>query len=191
VYGNDQFRYFLMRDMVIGQDANFSEESVIKRLNSDLANDLGNLVNRTLSMINRYRGGAVPAAQGADLQGDAGTMVSTYRERMGRLDAHGALESLWGFITRGNRYVEESAPWKLAKDPAQAARLAAVLGNLAEAVRLIGVLIAPVMPNISVQIRVQLGLTAAPGRLDVEAQWGRLPAGTQLGVVGPLFPRKE
>jgi methionyl-tRNA synthetase len=140
-------------------------------------------------MIGRYRGGAVPAGSAADLQGEATAMTKTYQEAMARLDLQGALETLWQFISRGNRYVEESAPWKLAKDPAQASRLDAVLYNLAESVRLISVLVAPFMPGIAPRIRAQLGIEEKFDVLPQEVVWGRLAPGTKVGQVTPLFPK--
>jgi methionyl-tRNA synthetase len=118
-------------------------------------------------------------------------MVGSYRERMDRLDLGGALEAVWNFASRANRYVEESAPWKLAKDPAQSPRLDSVLYNLAESLRLIAVLVTPVMPNMATQIRAQLGVTVSLGKLDDEAVWGRLPSATKIGDVSPLFPKKQ
>jgi methionyl-tRNA synthetase len=132
----------------------------------------------------------VPAGSPTDLQAEATTMTKAYQEAMARLDLHGALEGLWRFISRGNRYVEESAPWKLAKDPAQTSRLDSVLYNLAESVRLISVLVAPVMPTVSSQIRGQLGVEEKTRRLAQEIEWGGLAAGTRIGVASPLFPKR-
>ncbi len=191
-YGLDTFRYFLARNGPMGiNDSDFAEAKFIEVYNADLANDLGNLVNRTLSMIARYRQGAVPAGSQMDLQPEAVQMVGSYRERMDRLDLGGALEAVWNFASRANRYVEESAPWKLAKDPAQSPRLDSVLYNLAESLRLIAVLVTPVMPNMATQIRAQLGVTVSLGKLDDEAVWGRLPSATKIGDVSPLFPKKQ
>jgi methionyl-tRNA synthetase len=190
-YGLDAFRYFLASNGPLGiNDSDFAHAKFVEVYNADLANDLGNLVNRALSMVQRYRAGVVPRFTGADLRADAEKMVATYRDRMRRLDLQGALAALWEFISRGNRYVEENAPWKLAKDPAQAGRLDAVLYNLAESARLISVLVAPVMPAISTQIRAQLGVGALSGKLCDEVVWGQLSSGTVTGKVAPLFPKK-
>jgi methionyl-tRNA synthetase len=189
-FGLDAFRYFLASNGPMGiNDSDFANAKFIEVYNADLANDLGNLINRTLSMIGRYRAGVVPAGDPADLRTEATAMAKTYQEAMARLDLHGALEALWQFISRGNRYVEESAPWKLAKDPAQASRLDAVLYNLAESVRLISVLVAPFMPAIAPQIRVQLGIEVKFDVLPQEVVWGRLAPGTKVGQVTPLFPK--
>ena len=117
-------------------------------------------------------------------------MVATYREGMGRLDYVGSLEALWGFVVRSNQYVEESAPWKLAKDPARARQLDGVLYNLAESVRLISVLVTPFMPATSAAIRTQLGASDKLGLLDEEVNWGRLAPATKIGQVAPLFPKR-
>jgi len=147
-------------------------------------------VNRTLTMIQRYRSGVVPEPNDKALQSEAEETVSTYREGMNRLDFVGALEALWGFVVRSNQYVEESAPWKLAKDPASARQLDGVLYNLAESARLISVLVTPFMPTIAQQMREQLG---AAGKLQVFAEeivWGRLVPGTKIGQITPLFPKR-
>jgi methionyl-tRNA synthetase len=116
--------------------------------------------------------------------------VSVYREDMGRLDFLGALGALWDFVVRSNQYVEETAPWKLAKDPANARQLDGVLYNLAESTRLISILVAPFMPTIAQQIRAQLGVTDEPAMLAEEIVWGRLAPGTKVGQIAPLFPKR-
>ena len=171
-YSADVLRYYLMREVPFNGDGDFSWTRLEQRYNADLANDLGNLINRTLSMIQRYRNGIIPAVRSQDLLPDAEAMRAKYSERMAELDYSAALESLWGFISRANRYVEESKPWALAKDTAGASRLDAVLGELAESVRLIPELVAPFMPTAAEQIRVQLG------------EHGK------IGVITPLFPKK-
>lgn len=191
-YGLDAFRYFLAVYGPLGaNDSDFAEAKFIEVYNSELANDLGNLVNRGLTMVQRYRGGVVPPATAHDLQTDAEKTVVAYHEKMNALDLAGAFGAVRVLVTRANRYVEESAPWKLAKDPAQAGRLDVVLYNLAEVARLLSVLIAPVMPAIAEKIRAQLGLPAMVGRMGDELRWGRLQAGSTLSAVAPLFPRKS
>lgn len=189
-YSADVLRYYLMREVPFNGDGDFSWTRLEQRYNADLANDLGNLVNRTLAMIQRYRNGVVPAAATADLQPDAEKMSVEFRSRMDELSFSSALESLWSFVTRANRFVEECKPWALAKDSAQTARLDAVLYNLAEAVRVISVLVAPFMPGIAAQIREQLGVDSQCEVLTTELAWGRLKPGTQLGTVAPLFPKR-
>lgn len=189
-YGLDALRYFLASNGPMGiNDSDFAEAKFIEVYNADLANDLGNLVNRTLSMVQRYRQ-TVPAAKETGLCGDAEKAIAAYRERMARLDLTGAIEAQRVFVTRANKYVDESAPWKLAKDPAQAGRLDVVLYDLAESVRLISAFVAPVMPTISGRVREQLGVDPKVGLLRDELQWGRLAPGTRIGTVAPLFPKK-
>ncbi|MGD0060554.1 MAG: methionine--tRNA ligase [Verrucomicrobiia bacterium] len=190
-FGLDALRYFLARHGPLGiNDSDFAEARFNDVYNAELADKLGNLVNRTLTMIQRYRNGVVPEVNDKALQAEADKMVVTYREGMGRLDFVGALEALWNFVVRSNQYVEESAPWKLAKDPAQARQLDGVLYNLAESVRLISVLVTPFMPATSDAIRTQLGVGDRLGLLAEEVNWGRLAPGTKIGTVAPLFPKR-
>jgi methionyl-tRNA synthetase len=189
-YGLDAFRYFLARYGPLGvNDSDFAEAKFVEVYNADLANDLGNLVNRTLAMIQRYRGGVVPKSPDTDLRGEAEALSQAYQQRMQELDLAGALGELWSFVTRSNRYVEESAPWALAKSPDRAGRLDAVLYNLAESVRLISVLVTPVMPTSGGKIREQLGLGQKLATVADEVVWGRLAPGTRIGAVTPLFPK--
>jgi methionyl-tRNA synthetase len=190
-YGLDALRYFLASHGPLGiSDSDFAEARFVEVYNDQLADKMGNLVNRSLTMIQRYRGGVVPAGTEADLRADAERALATFRAGIEQFNLGGALEQLWVFVVRANQYVEETAPWKLAKDSNRAGRLDAVLYNLAESVRLIAVSIGPVMPTIAAQIRTQLGLDAKPGLFADETQWGRLAAGTKLGTVAPLFPKK-
>ena len=189
-YSADVLRYYLMREVPFNGDGDFSWARLEQRYNADLANDLGNLVNRTLSMIQRYRGGVVPKSNVAELSTDAEKMMTVYQQRMMELDLSAALEALWTFVTRSNRYVEESKPWSLAKDAAQTARLDTVLYNLAEAVRLISVTVSPFMPTIAPQIRAQLGIGEKLGALAQEIVWGRVAAGMKIGQIAPLFPKR-
>ncbi len=172
-YGLDAFRYFLASNGPLGiSDSDFAEARFIEVYNDQLADKMGNLVNRSLTMVQRYRGGVIPAAPNSDLRGDAEKTAVAYGQRMERLDLGGALERVWGFVVRGNQYVEESAPWKLAKDPALARRLDTVLYSLTDAVQLISQWIEPTMPGIAAQIRTQLGVDG------------------KLGQIAPLFPKK-
>jgi methionyl-tRNA synthetase len=190
-YGLDAFRYFLASHGPLGiSDSDFAEARFVEVYNDQLADKLGNLVNRSLTMIQRYRGGVVPAVADGDLRANAERAVTAVRAGLDELDLGGALERLWEFVVRANQYVEESAPWKLAKDPGRAGRLDAVLYNLAESVRVIAALIRPVMPTTAAQMYAQLGLDTTLGLLAQETQWGRLAGGTKLGVVAPLFPKK-
>jgi len=194
-YTADVLRYYLMREVPFNGDGDFSWARVEQRYNADLANDLGNLVNRTLSMIGRYRQGTVPKAAPADaldndLRATAEKAVASYQERMNELDYSAALEGSWTLVTRANRYVEESKPWALAKDDAQAPRLDSVLYNLAESVRLISILVTPFVPTTAQQIRAQLGVADKLDAFAEEVRWSRLAPGTKLGHVAPLFPKR-
>jgi methionyl-tRNA synthetase len=194
-FGPDPFRYFVMREMVLGQDADFSDEKLEQRYKDDLGNDLGNLVNRSISMLNRYRGGVVPSyaakdatAADADLRSDQ--VITDYKAAMDALQPQVALQVIWKLVARANEYVEESAPWKLAKEPAQAQRLDVVLAHLIESVRRLAVLIEPVLPVSAQKIQAQLGL-AAPQKHLVDAAFGATLAGHKVNAPEPLFPRFE
>ena len=190
-FGLDALRYFLARHGPLGiNDSDFAEARFNDVYNAELADKMGNLVNRTLTMIQRYRNGVVPQPNDEALRAVAEKMVSVYWEGMGRLDFVGALEALWDFVVRSNQYVEETAPWKLAKDPANVRQLDGVLYNLAESTRLISVLVTPFMPTIAQQIRVQLGLADKLQVLAEETVWGRIAPGTKIGQVAPLFPKR-
>ncbi|MEI8063470.1 MAG: class I tRNA ligase family protein, partial [Verrucomicrobiota bacterium] len=190
-YGLDALRYYIASNgPLAANDSDFSEAKFIEVYNTDLANELGNLVNRALSMLNRYRQGVVPQTAAVDLRGEAEKTFTAYRTHMDKFDLTGALAEVRLFVIRANRYVEENAPWKLAKTPDQAPQLEAVLYNLCEAVRLISVALLPVMPTIAGQMRTQLGIGKLTGKLTEELAWGRLPAGTKIGTVAPLFPKK-
>jgi methionyl-tRNA synthetase len=190
-FGLDALRYFLGRYGPLGiNDSDFAEARFNEVYNADLADKLGNLVNRTLTMIQRYRIGSVPEANDTALKGEAEKTETAYHEGMNRLDFVHALEALWDFVVRSNQYVEESAPWKLAKDAAKARQLDGVLYNLAESVRLISVMVTPFMPTTGSAIRTQLGVDDKLGLLAEEANWGRLAAGTKIGQIAPLFPKR-
>jgi methionyl-tRNA synthetase len=188
-WGLDAFRYYVARELDMGPDGNWTDAGFQARYQSELANGLGNLVNRSLSMLNRYRGGKVPAVS-RELETQAHEFI---RQARGHYEEHhiqDALVATWGLITRANQYVDQTAPFKLAKDPAQAQRLDEVLYNLAEICRIIGVLIAPVLPETSARIFEQLNLGSSQQNLATVA-WGGLDDGHQIGSPAPLFPRKD
>ena len=200
-FGADAIRYFLLREINLGQDGNFSREALIKRINSDLANDLGNLLHRTLNMMQRYNGGVLgatedPAPIDAGLLEMARNITPRYREMMEKMEINGAIKEIWQLIGRANKYIDETEPWILAKDPANAARLNTVLYNLLEVLAIVSVLVEPFMPTTAGRIRVQLGLTAvvAPGAMDnlgcFDAK-GQIQAGHRTGKPEPIFPRIE
>jgi len=194
-FGPDALRYFVLREMVLGQDADFSDERFETRYTGDLGKKLGNLVQRTLSMISRYRDGVVPAYDGfhvtpADdaLRSDA--VVEEYRRAVNEFAPHLALQAVWDFVARANEYVEHTAPFKLAKDPTQAKRLDAVLSHLAETVRRLSVLVQAALPFTAQKIRVQLNLPPGPVRLD-EALFGNSLHGHTIGKPEIIFPPIE
>ncbi len=200
-FGADAIRYFLLREINLGQDGNFSREALIKRINSDLANDLGNLLHRTLNMMQRYNGGVLgateaPAAIDAGLLEMARNITPRYREMMGKMEINGAIKEIWQLIGRANKYIDETEPWILAKDQAKAARLNTVLYNLLEVLAIVSVLVEPFMPTTAGRIRAQLGLTGvvAPGAMDnlgcFDAK-GQIQAGHRTGKPEPIFPRIE
>ncbi len=187
-FGVDAFRYFVMREMAMGQDADFSDERLTQRYQSDLANDFGNLVQRTLSMVHRYRGGYVPrCALDSELAIEG--LLPSYEKYMERGDVHLALESVWRWVQRANQYVEEKAPWKLAKVEEKAGDLDQVLGSLCEMVRRLALLLEPVLPMASRRVMRFLG---EPENFDLKLVEGvdRL-SGRQIQPVEPLFPRIE
>jgi methionyl-tRNA synthetase len=198
IYGLDAFRFFLIRDMNFGLDANFSEEALVQRINADLANDLGNLFSRVLTMANKYFKGVVPAVEPQaeselrlTLQSDAQRAAADYREAMEAFAFHRGLQAVWDFISQMNKCIDVMAPWELAKKDATQRQLAAVIYNLLEGLRVISGLIYPIMPETAKTMQKHLGL-------DPEAEfyavagletWNRLPPGTQLQKAVILFPR--
>jgi methionyl-tRNA synthetase len=188
-WGLDAFRYYVVRELDIGPDGNWTDAGFAARYQAELANGLGNLVNRSLSMLQRYRAGVVPARHD-ELAAEAGAAVEKVTAALRQWKLQGALEEIWRLVARANQYVDHTAPFKLAKDPGQAARLDQVLYNLAETCRILAVLLWPFMPTTSEKIYRQLGLLGAPNQLST-AGWGGLPAGHGIGEAAPLFPRKD
>ncbi|MDX1953366.1 MAG: class I tRNA ligase family protein [Verrucomicrobiota bacterium] len=188
-WGLDAFRYYITRELDIGPDGNWTDAGFQSRYQSELANGLGNLVNRSLSMLKRYRNGQVPA-RSDELRVEVQSLVDRTREQLQNHQLQDALESIWGIVNRANQYVDQTAPFKLAKDPSQAARLDAVLYNLTEVCRILSVLLAPYLPETSLKIHTQLGLNGDVPTLH-EATWGSLIPGHIIGEPAPLFPRKD
>ncbi len=189
-YGSDALRYYLMSDIATGQDADFSEQRLVERYNADLANSLGNLLNRTLNMAHRYRHGVIKKTGGdSPLAVQAADLLRQYESALERFEVHAAIARLMEFVTTCNTYVEMSAPWRLAKDPARSEALDHVLFVLAESLRIIGVLISPILPQSAHEVFYQLNLTAEYKLSD--AQWDGLPDEHHLGKPVPLFPRIE
>jgi len=188
-WGLDAFRYYVLRELDIGPDGNWTDAGFKSRYNAELANGLGNLVNRSLSMLKRYRNGVVPAKSN-ELSADAAKASDETRALLKQNQLQAALQSIWGLVARANLYVEQTKPFNLAKDPAQAKRLDEVLYNLAETCRVLAVLLRPFLPGTASKIYTQLGLDGTPDKFDAAA-WGGLPAGHKIGEPAPLFPRKE
>ena len=196
-FGVDAFRYFLVREMNVGQDSEFSLELFLSRYNSDLANDLGNLVNRTLNMISRYAGGIVPAAGDAeDPERELRALWNRTRDEAIRLcesfQFHLALDRALTFIKAINRYAEQRAPWKLGKsaEAPDQARLRTSLATMAEALRLGVTLLAPVMPATVDRVYAALGHTPVP-KWGEELEWGDHLTGRRVQPGLVLFPRPE
>jgi methionyl-tRNA synthetase len=188
-WGLDAFRFYVLRELDIGPDGNWTDAGFRSRYQAELANGLGNLVNRSLSMLKRYRNGVVPKLSN-ELAAEAEKIIAETRALLGQNRLQAALQSIWSLVTRANQYVDQTAPFKLAKDPAQAQRLDEVLFNLAETCRVLAVLIWPFLPATATKIYSQLGLSGAPDKFEF-ATWGKLSAGHQIGEPAPLFPRKE
>lgn len=193
-YGLDAFRYFLVREMVFGLDANFSEVALVDRYNADLANDLGNLVNRSINMDKKYFAGVVPPAAQPDREEDkeirdlALDSVAHYRSRMRGLELHNAMISIWTLVSGLNRYIDHTAPWILAKS--DKARLAIVMYNILEGLRFVAVMLNPVMPSASAKILELIGYTGTV-RIDDLDTFGLLAPGSAVGNPQVLFPRIE
>ena len=188
-WGLDAFRFYVLRELDIGPDGNWTDAGFKSRYQAELANGLGNLINRSLSMLKRYRNGVVPAKHD-ELAATAAKATDETRALLKQNQLQSALQSIWGLVTRANQYVDQTKPFNLAKDLAQAKRLDEVLYNLTETCRVLAVLLWPFLPGTAVKIYAQLGLTGAPDRLDA-ATWGGLSAGHKIGEPAPLFPRKE
>lgn len=198
-YGVDTVRYFVLREMAFGLDASFSTESLVARRNSDLANDLGNLFSRSLTMIKKYST-TVPAASGSgrraeddDLLAAVERMIADYRRHMAEFEFHLALQAVWRLIGLANRYIVANEPWRLAGDPRQERRLHTVLYNLAETLRIIALVLGPVMPSASEKMNRALGLDSDLHAVTLErgARWGLLKPGAAVTAGIQLFPRLD
>jgi methionyl-tRNA synthetase len=195
-FGADPIRYYLMRDVSLSSDGDFSRANLIRRHNDDLGNDLGNLLNRVVAMIGRYRDGTVPTpGESGEPEADLRRVAEEARNRAATLidawDLDDALESIWSLVRRTNQYLEERQPWKLAKQPVAASLLDTTLWSAAEATRLAAILLAPYIPATSDRIMAQLGLDPiTDGAWIRDGHWGAATF-SQVQPAGPLFPRIE
>ena len=197
-YGLDATRYFLLRELPFGQDGVFSPESFVERTNYDLANDLGNLLNRTISMINKYFDGEIPTEglvateYDENLNDFISETVKKYQISMEKMQFSTVLSELWALISRTNKYIDETSPWVLAKEPEDLGKLASVMAHLASSLRHIAILLQPFMTVSPKQIVQQLGLEESLLAWDTLNDFNAIPAGIKVVEKGiPIFPRLD
>lgn len=195
-YGLDALRYYLMRSLPVGSDGTFTPEDYVGRINYELANDLGNLLNRTVAMVNKYFGGQVPAfktdvtAFDRDLESKAEETIREFHKQMEAVNLPRALEVVWKFIMRTNKYIDETQPWVLAKDEADRELLASVMSHLVASLQLVAALLQPFMMETSRSILNQLGLAEVSSLEDLA--FGNIPTESQVVAKGqPIFPRLD
>lgn len=197
-FSADAIRYFLLREITLGQDGNFNRDALITRINADLANDLGNLLHRTLNMIGKFQNKILLESVGEtkidkSLKDMAIETAKNYRQLMDNMQISDAVKIVWQFISRTNKYIDETAPWKLAKDETQKQNLSNVLYNLAESLRIISIFISPFMPTTSRRIHEQLKISQPFEEIQLEDAevFGKLEKNHEVGKPEQLFPRIE
>jgi methionyl-tRNA synthetase len=194
VMGADALRYFLLREIVFGQDGSFSYDALVNRYNSDLANGLGNLASRTLNMISQYRGGEIPEYSDPEIAALASSAIRTVQETFERFEFSKGIEAVFGLIGAVDKFIVQNAPWKLAKaaDQQSQTRLSATLYTAAEALRVATALLAPVLPQSAPRIWAQLGMSGSVEDVRFDSlEWGQLPTGQKIGEISAVFPRIE
>ena len=195
VMGVEALRYFLLREIVFGQDGSFSFDALVGRYNSDLANGLGNLASRTLTMIQQYRGGMIPGSEGSEaIARTANNAMAAALEAYENFNFPLALEHIWTIVAAVDKYIVEQSPWKLAKEPSGPAQTALddTLYTAAEALRIVCGLVSPILPRSAQAIWSQLGFTAPVSHIrSGDLAWGRLQLGQKIGTIAPVFPRLD